>query len=403
MSTPNIEYGSRQAVALVAGREINTRIRSKAFRIFTGLVMALMIIGVLVIKLVSGGSSGPDATIGVTGQTAGLSAPLSASAKGIGQNIATKQVDSLDDGRKLVTDDKLDALLVGDGSAVQVVVKKELDPKLKTVFDSFAGQQALNKQIKTLGGDPAKVAAQVGQAKAQVKPLEPPYPYDVAQLVLGAAAGVLIYLVMMMNGQAIAQGVVEEKQSRVVELLLATVKPWQMLFGKVLGIGALGLIQMVLIGAAGVIPAAAAGLLPNISAAAGTIVWLIVWFVLGFLAYALLFAGLGALVSRQEDIGQVISLPLMLLIGGYVAGISVLPYDPSNRFLEVLSIIPTFSPTLMPMRLGMGGVPVWEIVLALVLLVAFIPGLLWFSARIYRNAIVRTGTKVRLREALRAA
>ncbi|WP_020499320.1 ABC transporter permease [Sciscionella marina] len=403
MTQANIDYGSRQAVGLVAGREISTRMRSKAFRVFTGLMMALMIIGVLIVKLISGMSSGPDATIGVTAQTAGLAAPVTATAKGIGENIATRQVASEADGNKQITDGKLDALLVGTGSDVQVVVKKELDRKLQTVFDSFAGQQALNNQIHKLGGDPGQVATQVGQAKATVKPLEPPYPYDVAQLVLGAAAGVLIYLVMMMNAQAIAQGVVEEKQSRVVELLLATVKPWQMLFGKILGIGALGLAQMVLIGAAAVIPAALTGLLPSVGAAAGTVVWLVVWFVLGFLAYALVFAGLGALVSRQEDIGQVISLPLMLLIAGYVVGISVLPSNPGSRFVEILSIIPTFSPTLMPMRIGMGGVPVWEIVLALVLLVAFIPGLLWLSARIYRNAIVRTGTKVRFRDALRAA
>lgn len=403
MSAPNLDYGERQAVTLVAGREITTRVRTKAFRIFTGLMMALMIIGVVVLKLVSGMSSGPDATVGVTGSTTAMAKPLSGSGSSIGQDIATRQVSTRAVGEKLVKDGKLDALLVGAGSGFQVVVERDLDPKLRTVFDSFAGQQALNQQIAKLGGDPAKVAARIGHAKAQVKPLEPPRSYSASQLVLGAAAGVLIYLLMVMNGQVIAQSVVEEKSSRVVELLLATVKPWQILFGKVLGLGVLALVQMVLIAAAGIVPAALTGLLPDIGAAGGTIGWLIVWFVLGFVAYAFVFAGLGALVSRQEDIGQVISFPLMLLILGYVVGISVLPSDPSNRFAEVLSLIPTFSPTLMPMRLGMGGVPLWETILALALLVVSIPGLLWLSSRIYRNAIVRTGAKVRFRDALRAA
>ena len=131
----------------------------------------------------------------------------------------------------------------------------------------------------------------------------PPSPKHNQQIVLGIVAGILIYLALMLNGQAVAQGVVEEKSSRVVELLLATVRPWQLMAGKVVGIGIVGLIQVAVIGVAGVVAGFATGSLSiQASAAAGTIIWLVVWFLLGFVAYALAFAAVAALVSRQEDV-----------------------------------------------------------------------------------------------------
>jgi ABC-2 type transport system permease protein len=408
MSTPehgsldhDVSMGTWGPLWLIASREITTRLKSKAYRIST-LVMLVLIVGAtLIAKLIGGGS---DTTIGFTPQTAVLAAPAQASAKAVGQDVATQAVPDETAGRAKVSDGSLDALLVGDGKTVQVVVKKDLDKNLRTALNVLSSQLALNQQIATLGGDPARVAATVATASVAVSPLEQPQEYNGQQLLLGAIAGVLIYFALMLNGQAVAQGVVEEKTSRVVELLLSTVKPWQLMTGKVLGIGAVGLLQMLAIGVVGVVSGLATGVLTiSVSAAVGTVFWLIVWFLLGFVMYSIVFAGLGALVSRQEDVGGAVSPALMLIIAGYVVGISILPSDPGNSFVEILSIIPVFSPTLMPMRLGMGGVPVWEAVLSVLLVVALIPGLIWFTGRIYRNAVMRTGAKVKLRDALKAA
>jgi ABC-2 type transport system permease protein len=109
------------------------------------------------------------------------------------------------------------------------------------------------------------------------------------------------------------------------------------------------------------------------------------------------------LVSRQEDVGSVVAPALMFLIAGYVLGVSILPSDPSSRLMEILSVIPVFAPTVMPMRLAMGGVAPWEAILSVVLVAALIPLLIWISARIYRNAVLRTGARVKLSQALRAA
>jgi ABC-2 type transport system permease protein len=389
------------AVQLVAAREVRTRLRSKAFRISTAVTLLLLIGFAVVMKLVGGGA---DATVGVTGASTALQQPLEASAKAIGMSVATKTVTDESTGRTQVADGDLDALLVGDGQKIRVVVKKQLDGKLRNALNVLAGQLALNQEITRLGGDPGHVDAAVAGASVDVTSLEPPYPYQPQQLVLGFIAGVLIYMALLINGQSVAQGVVEEKSSRVVELLLATIRPWQLMAGKVAGIGMVGLIQMTVIGTVGVIAGLIIGVLTiSVSAAFSTVIWLLVWFLLGFVMYSLVFAALAALVSRQEDVGGVISPVLMVLVLGYVLGVSILPNDPGNRLCEVLSVIPVFAPTLMPMRLAMGGVPAWEAALAVLLVVAAIPVMVWLSGRIYRNAVVRSGARVRLADALRPA
>ncbi|WP_018683358.1 ABC transporter permease [Actinokineospora enzanensis] len=397
----DVKVGDWEAVGLVAGREVRTRLRSKAFVITTAVTLLLLIGFSVVMKFVS--TNGSDATVGVSGGATALSAPLKGTAAAIGQTVDVEQVDEAA-GRDQVAKGDLDALLVGDGTTVTVVVKKDIDQKLRNVLNVLAGQVALNQQITAIGGDPAEVGQAVSDARAVVEPIEQPFDYNGQQVALGAIAGVLIYMSLLINGQAVAQGVVEEKSSRVVELLLATIRPWQLMAGKVLGIGIVGLIQMVVIGGVGVAAALTTGVLTvSVSAALGTVIWLIVWFLLGFFAYSLVFAALAALVSRQEDVGGVITPPLMFVILGYVLGISILPSDPGNQLAEVLSLVPLFAPTLMPIRLAMGGVPVWQAAVSVVLVLALIPALVWLSGRIYRNAVVRGGAKVKLSDALRAA
>lgn len=406
MSTPvpDVRMSPTAAVGLVASREISTRVQSKAFRVATVVMLLLIVVGIVLLKLISGGSDA-DAKVGYTAATAGFSAPLKASGQAVDENIETTQVADEAAGRAKLADGSLDALLTGDGKSVHVQVKKDLDGKLANVLQLVARQVALDQQITALGGNPARFEGAVASAKfVEDPPLEEPYDYNGQQLVLGIVAGILIYLSLMINGQTVAQGVVEEKTSRVVELLLSTIKPWQLMAGKVLGIGVVGLIQMLVIGVGGVVTGLATGTLTiSVSAAVGTVVWLVVWYLLGFFMYSIVFAALGALVSRQEDVGGATMPALMFVIAGYVIGISVLPSDPGNTFVEVLSVIPVFSPTLMPMRLAMGGVPVWEAVVSVGLVVLMIPGLIWLAARIYRNAVMRTGAKVKLRDALRAA
>jgi len=112
------------------------------------------------------------------------------------------------------------------------------------------------------------------------------------------------------------------------------------------------------------------------------------------------FGALGALVSRQEDVGGATAPVLMALVVPYILSITILPSNPTNGFMAALSFVPFFSPMIMPMRIALGVAPLWQPLLALVLTLALIALLVWFAGRVYSNAVLRMGAKVRLREAL---
>jgi ABC-2 type transport system permease protein len=391
-----------RTIWLVARREITTRISSKAFRIVTAVMLAVLVIGIIVVQAVGGGTSAQS--VGFTSETAALAAPLRSTADALDVDVATRTVPDQATGEREVRDGDLDALVVGDPDDFRVVVEKDLDSELQGALNVLARQRALDRQIAASGADPAQVDRAVDAAHVDVTELEPTPRYRTERLAIGVIVGIIIYISLLTYGQTVAQGVVEEKTSRVVELLLSTIQAWQLMAGKVLGIGLVGLAQLAVLLIAGAVTGLASGVLtlPG-SVAVGIVLWSVAWYLLGFFLYALLFAAAGALVSRQEDVGAV-SMPLMMLIIiPYVIGISTLPANPDSSLVGTLSIIPLFSPTLMPMRLAMGVAPAWEAILAVVLTALLIAALVGLTGRVYRNAIMRVGARVRLRDALRAA
>lgn len=397
----DVRLGSLAAVRLVAGRELTTRLRSRAYRLIT-LVLVVLVVGFALVMQAVNGSKAPD-RVGFMPSAGGLAPVVQAAAHRSGQDVRPVRVADAAAGREQVADGRLTALVTGaQGHRVQVVVQKDLGDALKGALQAAAAQATLDAQITRLGGDPGQVATTVARASVHVDALQPPQHFDPQRLAVGSVTGILIYLALIATGQGVAQGVVEEKSSRVVELLLATIRPWQLMAGKVVGIGLVGLLQVVVVGVAGALAGQLSGALDlSFTTTFGAVGWLVVWFILGFTLYSLVFAGLGALVSRQEDLGGATAPAMMFLIIGYVVGISVLPSAPGNTAVAVMSLVPVFSPTLMPMRLAMGAVPWWQTLLSLGLAVACVPLLVAVAGRIYRNGVVRTGAKLSLRSALR--
>ncbi len=392
---------SLQAVGLVARREITTRVRGKAFLIST----VVMLVGILATILISKAVNGNDDAkkVGFVGSQSTQASTFTAVADAIGQKVTTPTVPDRAAGEQLLRDGKLDALVVGTTGtgSVQIEVKKKLDTSLRNAFTVLTQRTALNEQLRAAGADPAEVSAAVARATVDVMPLQATDPDESQKLAIGIIAGIAVYLALIIYGQTVAQGVVEEKTSRIVELLLTAIRPWQLMLGKVLGIGALGLAQLVLVGAVGV----GAGVATNVltlpsSVTAGALATVLVWFLLGYVTYALLFAALGALVSRQEDVGGAVAPLTMLIVIPYVIGISVVPGNPDSSLIRGLSLIPLLSPTLMPMRLA-GGIPAWEMAVSVGLSLLLIAALVWLAGRIYGNAVTRTGARVKITDALR--
>jgi ABC-2 type transport system permease protein len=396
---------ARRVVALVAGREILARGRTRAFAITTGIMVAGVVVLVVVLR-VAGGSSGSSSTVGVTPAAAALARPLAAAGESLGITIKVRPMTDAASGERSLRSGDLDALLLGsdaDGRHVDVAVHREIDTGLRSALTVVARQTALDTEITRLGADPVTVEAAVAGAGVSVTSLEPPRPDRTPRIVLGVVSGILVYLALVIYGQVVASSVVEEKSSRIVELLLSAIRPWQLMAGKVLGVGAIAIGQLALVGVIGLATALGTGELDlPTSLALSAVGWALLWFLLGFFTFALLFAAAGALVSRQEDIGSVSAPLTMAIIIPYVIGISTLPGNPGSALVETLSMVPLCSVTLMPMRAAL-GVPGWQLAIGLVGTIVTLALLVAATGRVYGNAVLRTGTRVRLRDALRPA
>ncbi|WP_433871193.1 ABC transporter permease [Saccharopolyspora sp. CA-218241] len=386
---------------LVAKREISTRVRTRAFVL--GIVATLAIIGGYVGLMTFIGSQAGSTTVGLTPSASAVEQPLERSTAALDGSLEVGVVDERT-GERLVREGDLDALVTGTPDALRLVVEEEPDGAVRAALDAYAQQRALDAELLRAGADPAQVQAAVAASAVTVTSLEEADPHRGERLALAMAAGVLLYMFLIMAVTMVSQGVVEEKSSRVVELLLSTIRPVQLLTGKVLGIGLTNLLQLVIIGGAGGAVAAFSGVLtlPS-SAVAGTLVWALVWFLLGYALFSALVGAAASLVSRQEDLQSVTGPVMILLVAPFVVGVAILPGDPDSTIGTWLSLVPGFSSMLMPMRIALGVATTWQILLALVLSVVGTAGVLAIGGRIYANAILRTGARVNLRDALRTA
>jgi ABC-2 type transport system permease protein len=386
-----------RAVLLVAKREFVTQTRSRSFVI--GLVVTLVIFGIygLVFRFI-GDQSSSD-TIGVTPDSAALTAVLQQAASAADRTLTIVEVDRAA-GEQQVRDDDLDALLTGAPGSYQLIGRDAVGPELQGLVEGVIRQRTLGDALTSAGQDPVLVAQ---RGTVAVTTLEPVDPERGQRLGLAIVTSVLLFMSLIGYGTAVAQGVVEEKSSRVVELLLATIRPIHLLTGKVLGLGAVGLAQLVILGAVGLAGASASGLLTAPSAAASALVAAVIWYLLGFFLYASVYAAAGSMVSRQEELQSLVTPIMFPLFLPFLFAVSVLPGDPRNTVGTVLSFVPFFAPTLMPARAALGVAPWWQVGIAIVLTLATIVGVVQVAARIYRNSVLRTGARVTWSEALRGA
>lgn len=245
-----------------------------------------------------------------------------------------------------------------------------------------------------------------------------------ALFVVGLVLGFIMYMSMFLYGGIVMRGVIEEKTSRIVEVIVSSVRPFELLLGKVLGVGALAVTQFVFWAAAflGIsalstplfllfagssgstsdtqqaMEAAQAEMpftIPDIGI--GLILGFILFFVLGYLIYSALFAAVGSALESETE-NQQLSLAVSLPIIIPIMFIGPISSEPDSVLAVVMSLIPMFSPILMPVRFAIMSVPVWQIGLSIVLMMATFVGLMWVSARIYRVGILMYGKSASFKE-----
>lgn len=394
------EVSPATAIRLVAQRELNTRMRTRSFLLGTALIIALL--GGYVMLQATLISDADRVSVGLSGQASNVAEPLRRSAEAVGLDIETSHVTSADEARAKVRSGDLDAVVSGNAAALEVLVKTDLDSKVQTVLTAISQREVLGAALAQAGvEDPGAALAEAEATRVQVIPLIAPDPERGQRNAVGVLTVVLLFFAVSTYGTYVAQGVVEEKSSRVVEILLASVQPWHLLLGKIIGIGLVGLVQMVVIAAVGIALAGAAGVLTISGVAVSILAWAVLWYVLGWFLYATLFAAAGSLVSRQED-AQGVLMPLTAaLMIGFVVGLNLMAQDPNSATAAALSLVPPLSPILMPGRIATGDVALWEHALAVTLTLATVAVSVWLGSRVYRNAVLRTGSRVRLSDALR--
>lgn len=384
---------------LIARREFVTRIRSRFFIFGTALFM-IALAGYIVLQATVLGHMTTTVKVGFAGDAQVLAQPLTAAGRTEGINVQAHDFADLAAARDQVLSGSLDALVSGDAAAPDVAVKDQLDPTVEVTLNALVKQVALNRALVSAGLDPTSVEGKVAAAAIHTVFLDPNAALRTQRQVVGIFVAVLLYVALVVYGQLVAAGVVEEKSNRIVEILLSTVRPRQLLLGKVIGIGLVGLLQLTLLGIVALITVSKTQVVNVPNVGVESVVGGLVWFILGFLFYALIYAAAGSLVSRQEDIGSVTGPLTMLIVATYLAFFWV-EANPQNPIGVGLSVLPPFAPILMPARIATGDAQGWQVAIAVVLELAAIAGLNSLAARIYANSVMRIGSRVRLAEAWR--
>ncbi|HLX89376.1 MAG TPA: ABC transporter permease [Acidimicrobiales bacterium] len=383
---------------LVAGREVRERLRGKAFRIGTAIIL-VVVSAAIVIPVVSKGGPGHE-PVGVVGTVPASTRQLLqilAKHSGLDVRIVPVQDDVAAD--EALRSGKI-ALCITGGQIRLLKAPAASDTSNSAVFvRALAQELGIERAYTDARLTPGQVEQLARAAPVPVVGLQATNKYGIVQgtSVIGV---ILVFIMLTQYLTWTLTGVMEEKASRVVEVLLATVRPIELLAGKVLGIGLVAMGQAVLV--LGFAVALAEGVGSNLLhgtaplelAAAG------LWLLLGYAFWCWVYATAGSMVERQDQV-QSLALPLSLpMLVGYITSLTVAGSGNPNLFADVLAYLPPTAPFAMPVLVGLSAVTWWEFVASALISVATTVAVARLASRLYRRAVLRTGKRVSVRELL---
>ena len=357
---PAVRSNFARSTWLVAEREITTRLRSKSFLVSTGILL-LIVLGSIVFGALMAANAEPT-KVAVVGELAVADV----------DGIEAVPADDLDEAEQLVLDGDVDAALVADDSnatGVRLIADSSVPNDLVALLSVSPPVELLDENA-----------------------MDPGLVYLVA---LGF--GLVFFASALTFGMTIAQSVVEEKQTRVIEILLAAIPTRALLAGKVLGTSILAFGQIALIIAVAIIGMTVTGQDTLLVGLGSALIWFVIFFTIGFVLLAALFAATGAMVSRQEDIGATTTPVTMLIMLPYFL---VVFFNDNPLVIAIMSYVPFSAPVAMPLRLFLGSAEWWEPLLSLAILIVTAVVLILIGARIYENSLLKLGARVTLKEAL---
>jgi ABC-2 type transport system permease protein len=389
-------------VALVAAREMRERFRGRIFRVGTLFILAV-VAAAIVIPTLNKEKSQPQ-RVGLVGTfSAQLRESVVSTAKSVGVTVDFVLETGAQQARSDLRSGRV-SLAILDGR--ELVVNQPIRPT-----DSSAAAQIVFALAVNLGELEALQAAHL--TPAQARELANARALPVKSLQPGTTRGttnttsligiILIFVMLSQYNTWILVGVMEEKSSRVIEVLLAAVRPIRLLTGKVLGIGLVALAQASVIVIFALLLAKSVGSDLLHGTAPMVLLSTLVWLILGYAFYCWVYAAGGSLVERQDQV-QSLALPLSLpIIFGYVMALTAAASGNASPFFKVLAYLPPTAPFAMPVLVGLGEVAWWQFFISAAISVVCTVGVARLAAVIYRRAILRTGGRVKLRALLTRA
>jgi len=392
-----------RSIWLVARRELLERGRSRGF-IFSVLFTTTIIIGSFVVPVLIFGDEGPTRVGVVEPAPDRLDSAITTTAAALDQDIAVVRFSDRAAGETALLDDQIAALLIvpADLSTPgELAFRESADPTIQGVVGSAVAGLRVNAALEAQGVDPTTFVE--AQTPPTVRALEPPEEGADTRFLIANIGAVLILVGVFSFGFTVLTGVVEEKQSRVMEVVLSTVLPRDLLMGKVLGIGILGLVQLAVFVVAGFIAASLTQEFELPATTPGAAVQLVVWFILGYTLYSTALGVLGALASRMEEASNASTPVTIVAMLSYFVAIFAVINDPSGPVAIAASFIPFSAPMVVPMRAALGAITPIEILVAALITIAAIWVLFVVGGRVYSGAALQTAGRIRLRDAWRSA
>lgn len=384
-----------QGVRLVAGRSLGDGLRSKSVRITTAVLLLVAFAAVFGPRLL--GDRDQTYTLATTGSASThLRTSLNAAGKAAGFSVEFR---SLHGDRAIEAAVRKGDATIGIG-ATSMFVRTDAPGTFTLLVTQAVVAQQREQALRSAGLTDQEIASVLAIAPPKQVVVGP--VQDEGRATVGFLIGIALYMALMFSGNIIAMNVGVEKSTRISEVLLAVLRPSQILIGNVLGIGIQTLLQLLVL----TVPILTALLvthdldIPRV--AAGDIGLGVAWFVIGYFMYGFLFAATAALVDKVTDVGSAIMPVTVVLVLAYLGAIMGVQQDPGSVLSLTLSLFPLTSLMAMPVRWASGLVPGWQLALSMVLAMLAAVVLAALASRVYRRALVITGRRLRLREMMTA-
>ncbi len=380
---------------LVMRRELAVRARSTAFRVSTILLLAGTVAGIAIATALTGGVQ--RFTVAVAAQAPpAVAAAVRSDGHAAGLPVMVVTVADRAVAVRSVEQGSVTAAVAAGG---EIIWEARPSSVLSPVLNAAVQQAIITQRAVSLGLSAAATARLLAPVRVTVTQLHS-QSQRTARVITADVGVILMFMAISVYGGYVLTGVVQEKSSRVVEVLLSRLPPSALLGGKIAGIGLAGLAQFLTVAAAAaatLLLARPARLPPGTYEA---IPALVLWFVLGYAFYSTLYGSLGSLTSRTEDAQAAAGPVIALLVGIYALAFAAIA-NPGAGWVTILSMLPPSAPMIMALRVSLVAVPAWQMVVAVVLMLGGTYGLFRAGSRLYRNAVLHTGARLRLREAWR--